>query len=140
MKISLEKYDFMEGLRDDVEFLLEEQKIAILEEILTIMEKQNVSRADLARKLKTSRAYITKLFRTDVNFTLRSMVQIAHALNTRVSCHFHGREARTEWLDIYPQVASMKSVESTIWQWTDESSVSAIQQEEVGNERSTIAA
>lgn len=140
MKISWEKYDFMEGLRDDVEFLLEEQKIAILEEILAIMEKQNISRADLARKLKTSRAYVTKLFRTDINFTLRSMVQIAHALNARMSCHLHSHDARAEWLDIYPEVPATRPSAATSWQLPDAIPVAATRHKEVSDERSTTAA
>lgn len=101
MKRDLEKYDFLEDLEDDVEFILEEQKIAILEEIILIMEKYKISRAELARRLKTSRAYVTKMFRANVNFTLKSLVHIAQALETKISFHLYHPAARTFWFDLY---------------------------------------
>jgi transcriptional regulator with XRE-family HTH domain len=139
MKIDLDKYSFMEGLEEDVEFLFEEQKVAILEEIISVMEKQKISRAELARKLKTSRAYVTKLFRANVNFTLKSLVQIAHALKTKISLHFHHPEARTVWSDIYPQVRTAKQTESIISKKEYEV-VTTFRGKEVSNECSALAA
>jgi transcriptional regulator with XRE-family HTH domain len=45
----------------------------------------NHAKAELARRLKTSRAYITKLLQGSANFTLESLVKVARALDCSVS-------------------------------------------------------
>lgn len=52
------------------------------ESLTAAMEAQGVSRADLARRLGVSAAYVTKMLRGNANFTLRSMVRAARALHT----------------------------------------------------------
>ena len=99
MSINLKKYDFLEGLENDVEFIFEGLKIGILEEIVYNMKVKNISRADLARKLGTSRPYITRMLRANVNFTLKSLVQIARALNIRLNVNFHTPEIQKTWSD-----------------------------------------
>jgi plasmid maintenance system antidote protein VapI len=42
------------------------------------------TKADLARSLGTSPAYVTKMLGGDANFTIKSMVRIAHALGAEV--------------------------------------------------------
>ncbi|NBB82450.1 MAG: helix-turn-helix domain-containing protein [Alphaproteobacteria bacterium] len=44
------------------------------------MEAQGVSRAELARRIGTSQAYVSKLFGGSANFTIETMVKIASAL------------------------------------------------------------
>lgn len=50
------------------------------ESLTSAMEAQGVSRAELARRLGVSAAYVTKMLRGNANFTLRSMVRAARAL------------------------------------------------------------
>jgi len=45
------------------------------------LEKNQISRRELADKIGCSPAYITKVLRGDANFTLRSMAKLAHAVN-----------------------------------------------------------
>ena len=66
------------------------------------MEKQKVSRAELARRLQTSRAYVTKLLGGNANFTLQTMAKVAMALGGKVHVHISGREALTRWIDEMP--------------------------------------
>jgi len=77
-----------EGIKESDEFLLEELRIYIIEEIITLMEAERIDQAELARRLKASRAYVTKLFNTNINLTLASLNKIAKALGTRVSVRF----------------------------------------------------
>ena len=60
------------------------------------MEKQGVSRADLARRLGTSPAYITKLLRGTYNPTLETVAKIAIALNARVVLSLAVQKRETE--------------------------------------------
>jgi plasmid maintenance system antidote protein VapI len=50
-----------------------------------IMEESGVSRSELARRLGVSPAYITKVLRGNVNFTLDSMVRLVRAAGGEVS-------------------------------------------------------
>lgn len=50
-----------------------------------LMKAQGLSKADLARVLGTSPAYITKVFRGDANFTIESMIRLSKA----VGGHLH---------------------------------------------------
>ena len=49
------------------------------------MEANGVSRSELARRLGVSAAYITKGLRSNVNFTLDSMVRLVRAAGGEVS-------------------------------------------------------
>jgi transcriptional regulator with XRE-family HTH domain len=48
------------------------------------MGEQGVSRAELARRLGTSQAYVTKVLRGNVNFTLAALVKLARAVGGEV--------------------------------------------------------
>ena len=97
MPIDLKKYNFLEGLEDDVEFIFEGLKIAILEDIVMIMKNKRISRAELARRLNTSRSYITRMLRANVNFTLMSLIRIAKALGAELTVNFCVSESKVEW-------------------------------------------
>jgi transcriptional regulator with XRE-family HTH domain len=69
---------------NDPEYWSEGLKLDFAEEVGRLMEEQNVSRAELARRLGTSPAYVTKILRWTANLTLISMSKIALALGSRV--------------------------------------------------------
>lgn len=48
------------------------------------MEEQDVTRAELARRLGTSQAYITRVLGGHANFTLRTMAKLALALGLQL--------------------------------------------------------
>ncbi|MGB3478555.1 MAG: helix-turn-helix transcriptional regulator [bacterium] len=97
------KYSLLNGLENDADFFLEELRIDIIEKINIVMKKYKISKADLARRLGTSRAYITKLFSMNINLTLKSMVQIANAVGMRISIDFYKTEGK-EWFSILNKV------------------------------------
>jgi len=84
----MEKAAWYEGMRkefdNDPEYWAEGLKLDFAEEVGRLMEEQNVSRAELARRLGTSPAYVTKILRWTANLTLVSMSRIALALGSRV--------------------------------------------------------
>jgi transcriptional regulator with XRE-family HTH domain len=49
------------------------------------MGEQNISRAELAKRLGTSRAYVTQILRTNFNPTIETVVKIAIALDANLS-------------------------------------------------------
>jgi transcriptional regulator with XRE-family HTH domain len=70
-----------------------------IEDVWRLMEEQKVSRAELARRLGTSRAYVTKLLGGNANFTLQTMAKVAMALGSQVHVHVAGRDVLTRWID-----------------------------------------
>ena len=59
--------------------LFEQERVIfeVTELISTLMEEHGVSKADLARKIKTSKANITQMLDGRRNMTLRTLVDIA---------------------------------------------------------------
>jgi transcriptional regulator with XRE-family HTH domain len=70
----------------EVQRLYEEERLVLwaTEAISQLMEERNVSKADLARKLGTSRANVTGLLAGSRNMTLRTLADLAFALESRV--------------------------------------------------------
>ncbi|HEV7515921.1 MAG TPA: helix-turn-helix transcriptional regulator [Thermoanaerobaculia bacterium] len=57
------------------------------------LEEQGVSRAELARRLGTSKAYVTKVLSADANFTLATMNRLAAAVGGEVHVRISDRRA-----------------------------------------------
>jgi transcriptional regulator with XRE-family HTH domain len=59
------------------------------EELAGLMKSQGMSRADLARRLGKSRAWVTHLLSGRANTTLRTLAEVMYALGARVSLSAH---------------------------------------------------
>ena len=68
-------------------------KLEFAEAVGRLMEEKNMTRAELARKLGTSPAYVTRILRWTANLTLVSMAKIALALDARVSLGIVAKDA-----------------------------------------------
>lgn len=60
------------------------------EAVVREMERQGISRTELARRLGTTPAYVTKILRGKVNFTLATMVRLARALSSEMHVQLIG--------------------------------------------------
>lgn len=58
------------------------------------MEANGITRSDLARRLGVSPAYVTKVLRGNVNFTVDSMVRLVRAAGGEVSIHIAPKNKR----------------------------------------------
>jgi transcriptional regulator with XRE-family HTH domain len=76
--------DLLQRAEQSDTFQIDRLKVEISERIYQAMKQQDVSNAELARRLGKSRAYVTKLFRGTTNFTLESLVRIGRALSCEV--------------------------------------------------------
>ena len=54
--------------------------LAFLRRILRRMKAMGLNQSDLARRMKVSKPYITKVLRQDVNFSFRTAAKLARAL------------------------------------------------------------
>jgi transcriptional regulator with XRE-family HTH domain len=68
-------------------------EIAFTEDLARAMEEKGVSRAELARRIGSSQAYITKVLRGNVNFTMATMVKLARALDMELKLNLAPRDA-----------------------------------------------
>jgi transcriptional regulator with XRE-family HTH domain len=64
-----------------------------------LMQEAGITRAELARRMGTSQAYITQVLRADGNFTLETMTRFAMAFDHRVSIHLAPKHSLTAWED-----------------------------------------
>ena len=74
----------------------ERAALEFTEEVYRRMEALGLTKSQLAERLGTSAAYVTKVLGGDANFTLRTMVRLARALESHVQVHLepekgHGR-------------------------------------------------
>ena len=77
------------ALGDDPDFMADLLKGYFVECILEGLEETGLSKAQLAKRIGKTRQYINKVLNEDkrVNFTIESMVKIAHALGRKVDLH-----------------------------------------------------
>jgi len=60
----------LDKYKEDLEFRTEEIILDFTEKIVTMMEKKNISRAELARRLNVSKAFVTKMLNGNPNLTI----------------------------------------------------------------------
>jgi transcriptional regulator with XRE-family HTH domain len=87
-------------LETSASFRIEGLKFDISEQIYLAMEREGLSQTELAQKLGTSRAYITKVLQGNANFTLESLAKFALALDCDIDVSFISRRATKRWEEI----------------------------------------
>jgi plasmid maintenance system antidote protein VapI len=102
--MSLAKYwEFLERVKTSPDYWHGAAVLDFTEDLQQRMEEQNVSRAELARRMGTSRAYITRLLGGDANFTLMTMVKLSMAVGGALHLHISDQKATTRWQDTLPK-------------------------------------
>lgn len=81
-------------LVDNADYLTQAAMRQFVLNISHRMEVQGLSRKALAEKLNTSPAYVTKVLRGDVNFTLETMTKMALAVDGRLRIEVVDRNVR----------------------------------------------
>ena len=104
-----------EVLMEDPEFrklLFVETLVAEAAEVIAgLMAEKNVSKADLARRLNKSRAWVTQLLSGKANMTIRTLAEVVHALDADVKITFSrriGRERGRRRVQASEQVGSRR--------------------------------
>ncbi len=93
--------DRLRKIRKTHEYRLEKVKLEFVQGITRVMALKEINNAELARRLDTTPAYVTKVMRGDTNFTLDSLVKITHALDSRVHIHVADSRASVRWLEAF---------------------------------------
>jgi transcriptional regulator with XRE-family HTH domain len=88
--------------------------LEITEQIVTQMEAEDISKSELASRIKVSAPYITKLLRGETNFTAESIVKIADALNCDVDVKLIPRTNVRGWVELLGKTVKTRP-EFQVW-------------------------
>ena len=86
-----ELLNMFEEAEETDDYQLESALVDLTEKICEIMEAKGISRADLARRLGKSRAWVTKVLRGDGNLTLKTVIDILWELGYKASIAIEAR-------------------------------------------------
>lgn len=78
----------------------ERAKLDFVVALNRLMERRGVSRTAFAKRLGSSAAYITKVMKGDVNFTIESMVKLTRALDGSLDLQVRAREDEGRFIRI----------------------------------------
>lgn len=112
MRLSKVIQNFVEKAKESDGYWVERTK---LDFSLGLEKQRRVARmsyADIARKIGSSAAYVTKVFRGDANMTIESMVKLARATGGQLHIQIVDEQASTRRWDQFsrkPQTHSTKN-------------------------------
>jgi transcriptional regulator with XRE-family HTH domain len=98
----------MESITQTLEFKKEYLEFVIIDDIAEQMQRQNISKAELARRMGVSRAAMTKLFRYGSNLTIKRIVEFAEELGCEVNLRMKPKKKVTFGKFSSPKVLSFK--------------------------------
>lgn len=76
--------EFAKRASESVEYWSELAMLEFVGELTLRMERLGMKKSDLAARIGTSPAYVTKVIHGDANFTLETMTKLAMAVGARV--------------------------------------------------------
>ena len=95
--------DWIEEFRGDPHYEFAKVAIDVGEQIAARMEEREMTQADLAREMGVSRARVSQILRGNDNLTLKSIVAVAIALDSRIDLQLkRERSARPRRSDCRP--------------------------------------
>lgn len=89
---------------EDPRYWTDRAMLRVAEEIFLALERSGITRAELARRLGTSPAYVTKILRGNANFTLETLARVAQALGGEFKFHLAPRGMHTKWFDVAARI------------------------------------
>jgi len=105
---------FLNRAKEHSAYWLEGLILEFTEEMTRRMDELDLSRSELARRIDTSPAYVTKLLRGTTNFTMETMVKVARALKCEVRLRLQPEGVCTKWFEVL-KWASSASVSPVDW-------------------------
>lgn len=93
------EFSWYENLEHDDDFWVESAKLDFAVAMERLMGKSNMTKSDLARRIDSSPAYITKVLRGDSNLTIYTMVKLARAAEGSLHLHISPRNHSVRWFE-----------------------------------------
>ncbi|MCO5102131.1 MAG: helix-turn-helix transcriptional regulator [Burkholderiaceae bacterium] len=103
------------------------------------MDAQGVSASDLARRIGTTPAYISKLFRGPANVSAETMAKLAYALGCKVHVHLASMDASVRWFDLWKSLPAERLTDAAPVRW-DASYLEGLREKSVHVEAAALAA
>lgn len=110
------------------------------EGLCSLMSRRDVSKSELARRIDSSPAYITKVMRSNTNFTLASMVRLVRALGGQVKVKVCADEDWAEWVHVHSHRPARPMVQQQAFRQIELSRNDGRYEQEQHDERLTAAA
>lgn len=79
------------------------------------MKSKCISKVQLADAVSCSPAYISKIMKGDVNFTIETMVKIARALDSKLCIHLAQSHEDIQWLGVVTLARRNATEEKNQW-------------------------
>ncbi|QVL41918.1 MAG: XRE family transcriptional regulator [Alcanivorax sp.] len=86
-------------LSDTFSYEFEKAKVSIVASLTEIMKRHQLSQGDIARAMGVSEPQVSKILRADQNLTLKTMVSLARATNSKLEVRYV--EKATESKQVY---------------------------------------
>lgn len=100
-----DKYkDLLSKPIDSIDYWAEGAVLDFTEDLARVMHENDISRAELAKRVGTSASYITKVFGGNANFTIETMTKLALAVDRLIRIHVAPKDCRTIWRDVYTNI------------------------------------
>lgn len=98
----------LQRYENDAAFLTDDLLVDVTDQIASAMTARGLRAVDLAARLGVSRAYVSQLLNGRPNLTVRTLVDVAHALDQRVEISLRPRgAARTRNLSSFTRPVHM---------------------------------
>jgi len=87
----------LDKFRTTLDYELANAEMDFTDSLESLMQRRGVNKSELARRIETSPAYITKVLRGSTNFTLETMVKLVRALDGELHVRACAREDDAHW-------------------------------------------
>lgn len=85
--------DTFRNARETSEYWMEGLRLDFLEDLQRTMKEKQISQKDLAEKIGKTEAYVSNVISSNIShFTLETMVQLATAVDCRLTINLHAEE------------------------------------------------
>ncbi len=99
-------------------YWFETAKLDFSIELNRMFKRSGMTQAELATKIDTSPAYITKIFRGDTNFTIETMVKLASAVDGELHIEISPKNQNKQWLNtLTSSTLEQRNIDETAMQW-----------------------
>ena len=95
--MSQKQSNVLDRFRDTLDYELANVEMDFTDSLEALMQRRGVNKSELARRIDTSPAYITKILRGSSNFTLETMVKLVRALNGELHVRACAKEDDARW-------------------------------------------
>jgi transcriptional regulator with XRE-family HTH domain len=101
--------NFLKQVKKSDSFIAEQIKLDFIVQIYQLMREKNITQKEFARKLNVSEAYISKILRGDINFTINTMVKLIRALDSHLHIKVTPVYKNVKWFSVIENQNKQKS-------------------------------